>query len=71
MEYTTLDGTDIEISRIGLGTWAIGGWMWGGNDEAESIAAVQAAVDNGITLVDTAPIYGFGASETLVGRALS
>ena len=71
MEYTQLDGTDIEVSRIGLGTWAIGGWMWGGSDEAESIAAVQAAVDHGITLVDTAPIYGFGASESLVGRALS
>ena len=71
MEYTQLDGTDLEVSRIGLGTWAIGGSMWGGNDEAESIAAVQAAVDQGITLIDTAPIYGFGASEALVGRALS
>lgn len=64
-------GTDLRCSRIGLGTWAIGGWMWGGTDEAESIRTIRAAVDAGVTLVDTAPVYGMGTSEALVGRALA
>jgi aryl-alcohol dehydrogenase-like predicted oxidoreductase len=71
MEYTTLDGSDLEVSRIGLGTWAIGGWMWGGSDEAEALRTIHTAVDLGITLIDTAPVYGFGASEEIVGKALS
>ncbi|MFE8071175.1 aldo/keto reductase [Marinobacteraceae bacterium S3BR75-40.1] len=71
METEQLGESGLEVSRIGLGTWAIGGWMWGGTDEKESIAAIQAAVDKGITLVDTAPVYGFGRSEELVGRALA
>ena len=71
MEYNPIPGTEIEVSRIGLGTWAIGGWMWGGTDEAESIRAIHAALDRGITLVDTAPVYGFGRSEEIVGKALS
>jgi aryl-alcohol dehydrogenase-like predicted oxidoreductase len=70
VEYTTLPGTAIEVSRIGLGTWAIGGWMWGGTDEAESVATIHAALDRGITLVDTAPVYGFGRSEEIVGKAI-
>ncbi|ASM71584.1 MULTISPECIES: aldo/keto reductase [Roseobacteraceae] len=61
----------IEASAIGLGTWAIGGWMWGGTDEAASIAAIQAAVDEGITLIDTAPAYGQGLAEEIVGKALT
>jgi aryl-alcohol dehydrogenase-like predicted oxidoreductase len=68
---TTIAGTNLQCSRIGLGTWAIGGWMWGGTDEAESIRTVQAGVDRGISLIDTAPVYGMGASEDLVGRALA
>ncbi|WP_424830265.1 aldo/keto reductase [Ruegeria sp.] len=60
----------IEASAIGLGTWAIGGWMWGGTDEAKSIAAIQASVDAGVTLIDTAPAYGQGVAEEIVGRAL-
>ena len=59
------------VSRIGLGTWAIGGWLWGGSEEAESIAAIQQAVDRGINLIDTAPVYGFGRSEEIVGKALA
>jgi len=59
------------VSRIGLGTWAIGGSLWGGSDEAESIAAIQVAVDQGINLIDTAPVYGFGRSEEIVGKALA
>lgn len=61
---------DTPVSRIGLGTWAIGGAMWGGSDDAESIATIRSAVERGINLIDTAPVYGFGHSEEVVGRAL-
>ena len=61
----------MEISTIGLGTWAIGGWMWGGQDDRDSIAAIHAAVDRGVNWIDTAPIYGSGHSETIVGRAVA
>jgi len=60
----------IQASAIGLGTWAIGGWKWGGTDDAASIDAISAAIDNGITLIDTAPAYGMGRSEEIVGRAI-
>lgn len=60
----------VEASAVGLGTWAIGGWMWGGTDERESIAAIQTAIDEGVTLIDTAPAYGQGLSETIVGKAI-
>lgn len=70
METTTIAGTDIEASRIGLGTWAIGGWMWGGTREQNAIETIQAALDKGITLIDTAPVYGFGQSEKVVGKAV-
>ncbi len=65
-----IGNSGIMASAVGLGTWAIGGWMWGGTDEARSIKAVQAAIDNGITLIDTAPMYGAGVSEEIVGKAL-
>src|ERR1700738_1075178 len=71
LEYINVKGTTLKSSRIGLGTWAIGGWMWGGTDEKESIATIHAAVDRGITLIDTAPAYGFGRSEEIVGRAIA
>jgi len=71
MEFAKIVGTDLIVSRIGLGTWAIGGWMWGGSEEAESIKTIQAAADRGITLIDTAPVYGFGRSEEIVGKALA
>ena len=61
----------IEASAIGLGTWAIGGWMWGGTDEAKSISAIQASIDEGISLIDTAPAYGQGLSEEIVGKAIA
>lgn len=60
----------MEASRIGLGTWAIGGWMWGGTDEKESIKTIHSALDQGINLIDTAPVYGFGKSEEIVGEAV-
>src|SRR5258707_961232 len=71
METIQLGNTDIVASRIGLGTWAMGGWMWGGSDEQQAIATIQAAIDKGITLIDTAPVYGFGRSEEIVGKALA
>jgi len=70
MEYVTIPGTNLAPSRIGLGTWAIGGWMWGGSDAEQSIATICAALDRGITLIDTAPAYGQGRSEEIVGRAV-
>ncbi|MBN8954906.1 MULTISPECIES: aldo/keto reductase [unclassified Rhizobium] len=60
----------VKASAVGLGTWAVGGWMWGGTDEAESIAAIQASLDAGVTLIDTAPAYGLGRSEEIVGKAI-
>lgn len=60
----------IVASAVGLGTWAIGGWMWGGTDEAEAVKAIHASLDEGITLVDTAPAYGMGRAEEILGRAL-
>jgi aryl-alcohol dehydrogenase-like predicted oxidoreductase len=71
MEFATITGTSLKVSRIGLGTWAIGGWMWGGTDDEQSIATIRAAVERGVNLIDTAPAYGFGRSEEIVGRALA
>jgi len=65
-----LGTTDVEVTPITMGAWAIGGFMWGGNDEKDSIEAIQAYIDNGVTSIDTAPIYGFGYSEELVGKAI-
>jgi aryl-alcohol dehydrogenase-like predicted oxidoreductase len=70
MEWAKIAGTDLTISRIGLGTWAIGGWMWGGTDEIEAMRTIRAAVDRGVTLIDTAPAYGFGKSEGIIGEVL-
>ena len=71
MEFVKITGTPLEVSRIGLGTWAIGGWMWGGTDEAQSIRTIHEAYDHGVTLFDTAPVYGFGRAEEILGKALS
>lgn len=67
----TIGGSGISASAVGLGTWAIGGWMWGGTDERQSIAAIQASLDAGISLIDTAPAYGMGLAETIVGKAIA
>ena len=61
----------ISASAVGLGTWAIGGWMWGGTDEQAAVAAIHAAIDEGVTLIDTAPAYGMGRSEEIVGKAIN
>ena len=55
METIGISDTTLVVSKIALGTWAIGGWMWGGSDEAAGIRTIQAALDHGITLIDTAP----------------
>lgn len=65
-----LGASGIEVSPVGLGAWAIGGWMWGGTDEQKSIAAIQASLDAGVNLIDTAPAYGYGRSEEIIGRAI-
>jgi aryl-alcohol dehydrogenase-like predicted oxidoreductase len=71
MDKRTFGNTDIQVTPVGLGTWAIGGWMWGGTDEAQSIDTIHRAIDKGIGLIDTAPVYGFGRSEEIVGKALA
>jgi aryl-alcohol dehydrogenase-like predicted oxidoreductase len=71
MERTEIPGTSLKVSPVAIGTWAIGGWMWGGSDEAESVATIRAAFEHGINLVDTAPVYGFGRSEEIVGKAIA
>jgi aryl-alcohol dehydrogenase-like predicted oxidoreductase len=70
MLYRKLGSSGIDVSAVGFGGWAIGGWMWGGTDEAKALAAIHAALDHGITLIDTAPAYGYGLSEKIVGRAI-
>lgn len=69
-ESLEIPGTQLRVSRVALGTWAMGGWMWGGTDERAAIATIRAALDQGINLIDTAPVYGFGVSEEIVGQAL-
>ncbi len=71
METIDIANGAFSVSRIGLGTWAIGGWMWGGTDERQSIETIRAAVDRGVTLFDTAPVYGFGRAEDILGKALA
>ena len=70
MEYRIIGDSGIRVSRIGLGTWAIGGSFWGGADDADSMRTISRALDMGINLIDTAPVYGFGESEQVVGRAV-
>jgi aryl-alcohol dehydrogenase-like predicted oxidoreductase len=69
-EFVQIPNTQLKVSRVALGTWAMGGWMWGGTDQREAIATIHAALNQGINLIDTAPVYGFGASEEIVGAAL-
>ncbi len=71
LETITIPGTELAPTRIALGTWAIGGWMWGGKDDRESIRAIHGAVDRGINIIDTAPVYGFGHAEEIIGLALA
>ncbi len=70
MRMRELGTSGIKASVLGLGTFAIGGWFWGGTDEKKSIQAIHASLDQGVNLIDTAPIYGFGLAEQIVGKAL-
>jgi aryl-alcohol dehydrogenase-like predicted oxidoreductase len=70
-EFVDIPATSLKVSRVALGTWAMGGWMWGGTDESQSVATIRSALDQGINLIDTAPVYGFGVSEEIVGKALT
>jgi aryl-alcohol dehydrogenase-like predicted oxidoreductase len=69
-ESVDIPGTELRVSRVALGTWAMGGWMWGGTDERAAVATIRAALEQGINLIDTAPVYGFGVSEEIIGQAL-
>jgi aryl-alcohol dehydrogenase-like predicted oxidoreductase len=71
MELVDIPATQLVVSRVALGTWAMGGWMWGGTDERESARTIWAALDQGINLIDTAPAYGSGVSEEIVGKAVA
>ena len=71
MQHRQLGKSDVHVSPVIFGAWAIGGWMWGGNDEKDSIEAIHASIDNGVNTIDTAAIYGQGHSEQLVGRAVA
>jgi aryl-alcohol dehydrogenase-like predicted oxidoreductase len=70
MIYRNLSNTDLKVSAITFGAWAIGGWMWGGADRNDAMNALDAAMDIGMTSIDTAAVYGFGQSEEIVGKAI-
>jgi aryl-alcohol dehydrogenase-like predicted oxidoreductase len=70
MEYRQLGESDLKVSAITFGAWAIGGWMWGGTEHNDAVRAIHASVDEGVTSIDTAPVYGQGLSEELTGDAL-
>lgn len=70
MEYRKLGKTDLTLSAITYGAFAIGGTMWGGNEKKDSIESVKASIDHGVTTLDTAPFYGFGLSEEMIGEAI-
>jgi aryl-alcohol dehydrogenase-like predicted oxidoreductase len=70
MEYRKIGNSDLELSVITFGAWAAGGWMWGGTERSSSIDAIRKSYDEGVTSIDTAPIYGQGDSEEIVAEAL-
>ncbi len=70
MQYRSLGVSEIQASVIGFGSWAIGGWLWGGTDRAQAIEAIHSAIDSGINFIDTAPAYGFGLSEEIIASAI-
>lgn len=70
MKYRKLANTDLWLSEVTFGAWAAGGWMWGGTERKEAIDAIRASYSLGVTSIDTAPIYGQGASEDIVGEAI-
>jgi aryl-alcohol dehydrogenase-like predicted oxidoreductase len=71
MRRRRLGSTDLEVPLVSIGAWAIGGWSWGGTDDDDAVRAIQASIDAGANAIDTAPVYGFGHSERVVGRAIA
>lgn len=71
MEYRKLGNSDLEVSVITFGAWAVGGWMWGGTERKDAVDAIKAGYDLGVTSIDTAPVYGQGLSEEIVGEAIN
>ncbi len=71
MQYRPLGQSGIQASVVAFGAWAIGGWPWGGTDEANAVSAIHRALDLGMNLIDTAPAYGLGLSEEIVGKAIA
>ena len=70
MEYRKIGNSDLELSAITFGAWAAGGWMWGGTERKDAIDAIRKSYDEGVTSIDTAPIYGQGESEEIVAEAI-
>ncbi|MBC8000294.1 MAG: aldo/keto reductase, partial [Leptolyngbya sp.] len=70
MEYRQLGNSDVKVSSIIFGAWAIAGWMWGGAEEKDAIEAIHASIDGGATSIDTAAVYGYGRSEEIVAKAI-
>jgi aryl-alcohol dehydrogenase-like predicted oxidoreductase len=70
MEYRKLGNSDLKISAVAFGAWAAGGWMWGGTELNDAVNAIRTAYDSGVTSIDTAPVYGQGTSEEVVGEAI-
>jgi aryl-alcohol dehydrogenase-like predicted oxidoreductase len=70
MEYRKLGNSDLNVSVVTFGAWAAGGWMWGGTERSEAVKAIQAGFEHGVTSIDTAPVYGQGTSEEIVGEAI-
>ncbi|MDR0327234.1 MAG: aldo/keto reductase [Planctomycetaceae bacterium] len=71
MQYRNIGKTDIKASVIGFGTFPLGGWLWGGVDESAAVTTIQKAINAGINLIDTAPLYGNGKAEEIVGKAIA
>jgi len=70
MEYRKLGNSDLNVSVVTFGAWAAGGWMWGGTERSEAVKAIRAGFEYGVTSIDTAPVYGQGTSEEIVGEAI-
>lgn len=70
MEFVSINNLDIDVSRVSIGTWAVGGWLWGGTDKGKAFSAILSGLEKGINIIDTAPVYGFGLSEEICGKAI-
>lgn len=71
MEYRNIGNTDLKLSAVTFGSWAAGSWMWGKTDRNEAVSAIRATYDLGVTSIDTAPVYGQGDAENIVGEAIA